>query len=103
MWWMAAAGLGVVGAGFGLHRLALWAEARGWIYYRTHRMPPGATGLALMEVAAMLEPGVEHVVEEQRSRRAGAEAGSSGQPCSGEPDHGDRPLIRLCLTTPGRA
>lgn len=52
-------------AGYGLHRLALWAEGRGWIYYRTKRMPPGAGGMAMMQVAAIFEPAVEHVVEER--------------------------------------
>ena len=84
---MAAAGLGLVAGGYGLHRLALWAEARGWIYYRTRRRPPGAAGLAFMEVAAILQPHVEHVVEEQRTQRAGGETDSSGQPSGEDPDH----------------
>jgi hypothetical protein len=80
MWWMAAAGLGLVAGGYGLHRLALWAEGRGWIYYRTRRMPPGASGMAFMGVASILEPSLEHVIEEHRSQKVAAETDASGHP-----------------------
>jgi hypothetical protein len=63
MWWLLWAGLAAVGL-CGLHGLALWAEARGRVYYRTRRMPPGAVGLAMMEVASIIHPAVEHVVAE---------------------------------------
>jgi len=70
----------VVGMGgvFGLHRLAVWAEGRGWIHYRTKRMPAGAAGRALMELSATVEPEVEHVIEAidaEADRRAQDEAG----------------------------
>jgi hypothetical protein len=57
-----------------LDRLALAAEARGWVYWR--RRPPTASsaGDALMSVQALFEPGKQHVVEEaQRQRIAGDE------------------------------
>ena len=58
---------------YGLHRVAVWMEDRGWIFYRTKRMPRGAGAMAAMEVAAMLEPEVEHVIEEIRSDKLIAE------------------------------
>jgi hypothetical protein len=78
MWWLLWVGLAAVGL-YGLHRLALWAEARGWIYYRTNRMPPGPAGLAMMEAASIVHPSVEHVVEEVRSEQAQAEQDESGK------------------------
>ncbi len=49
-----------------LDRLALWAERRGWIYYR-HRKPSGSTlGSAFLEVQSLLEPNKRHVAEVQR-------------------------------------
>ena len=64
---------------YGLHRLALWAESKGWIYYRTKRMPPGAAGMAMMEVNQIFEPKVEHVLEEMRSENIRAEETESGE------------------------
>ena len=58
---------------YAIHRLALWAEQRGWIYYRAKRMPPGAGAAAFLEVASIVAPEVEHVVEEQQSERLRAE------------------------------
>jgi len=51
-------------AGYGLHRLALWAERRGWIYYKHHKAPPGASAMALMELDRIWKPEIEHVVDE---------------------------------------
>ena len=77
MWWLVWIGLAVVGL-CGLRRVALWAESRGWIYYRTHRMPAGAAGLAMMEIAAIVEPQTVHVVEVLRSEAIRAEEDESG-------------------------
>jgi hypothetical protein len=78
VWWLLWLGLALLGL-YGLHCLALWAESRGWIYYRTKRMPPGAAGLAMLEVTAILHPAVEHVVEAQREAQARAEQDESGE------------------------
>lgn len=66
-------------AGYGLHRLALWAEGRGWIYYKTKRTPAGAGSLAMLEVAQVLEPEVEHVIEAVQSNREQADHEESGE------------------------
>ena len=57
----------VVGC-YALHRLAVWAEARGWIYYRKKQGHSGALGTALLEVQKILEPSKRHVVEERRKK-----------------------------------
>ena len=54
--------IGVVG--LVLHRLALWAERRGWIYYRNGR--GSALGSAMSAVDPIYNPGKSHQVEEQR-------------------------------------
>jgi hypothetical protein len=58
----------VLGAGvlYGVHRLALWAEHRGFIYYRKKRGSSGALSSAALEVHALLEPSRRHVLEEQK-------------------------------------
>ncbi len=78
MWWLLWVGLAMA-APYGLHRLALWAEGRGWIYYRTHRMPVGSAGMAMLEITSLLDPAAEYVVEELRDARARAEQDESGE------------------------
>lgn len=48
---------------FGVHRLLLWAESRGWIFYRHSRPPAGVGALAAAELASLVEPEVRHVIE----------------------------------------
>ncbi len=46
-----------------LHYFALWAERRGWIYYKHRKASPGSVGNALLQVQSIFEPGKEHVLE----------------------------------------
>ena len=85
MWWLLWVALGVA-AFYGLHRLALWAEGRGWIYYRRRRMPPGSAGMVFLEVASILDPGVEHVIEATRDFSARADQDESGESPPGPGD-----------------
>ncbi len=59
---------------FGIHRVAVAAEARGWIYYRNR--PKGPVDLGLL--AVIYAPEIEHVIEERSSeaiRRIDEESG----------------------------
>lgn len=61
-WWIPAA----VAAGFALDRLALWTEARGWIYWR--RRPRGARAVGggmFGELMDAFQPS-RRIVAEQR-------------------------------------
>ena len=49
-----------------LDRLGLWAESRGWIYWR--RRKPEASGAVLNPLVDVFQPGHVHVVEAQRDR-----------------------------------
>lgn len=64
----------VIALVYGLHRLALFAEYRGWIYYRTR--PPRMRTLGLLEELA--DPSVEYRVEEQASEAIRADDEDSG-------------------------
>jgi len=64
---------------YGLHRLALFAEYRGWLYYRTR--PPRMRALGLFEELA--DPSVEYRIAEQSSEAIRADEEESGQ---GTPD-----------------
>jgi hypothetical protein len=58
------AGLAVLG--YGAHRFLLFAEQRGWVYYKHKRAPAGSGALAFMELMRIYRPEVEHVIEEER-------------------------------------
>ena len=55
---------------FGLDRLLLWMERRGWIYYRMARPDPRNIGPAFLEIEALLQPEKRHVLEEKVQQRA---------------------------------
>jgi hypothetical protein len=74
MIWVAAVLLGAA-AIYGLHRLALLAEDRGWIYYKTKRKPGGA-GFSL--IGQIYQPSIEHVVEQEQSDKIKADHDDSG-------------------------
>ena len=65
-----AIGIGVALLLFALDRLALWMEARGWLYYRRsdHR-PSGTLGNAFLEIQSMVDPGKRIVLEERRREK----------------------------------
>jgi hypothetical protein len=48
---------------FFVHRVALWAEAHGWIYYLRRRPQSSALGNAFLEVQALIEPEKKQLVE----------------------------------------
>jgi hypothetical protein len=56
-WLISVALLGV--AVFGLHRLLLRLENRGYIYYR--KKPRGGGGVAFLELDRLVRPSIEHV------------------------------------------
>ena len=58
--------IGVVAAMYVLHRLGLWMEDRGWIYYRKKHGSSGTLSSAFLEVEALLEPTKRHVIEIKR-------------------------------------
>lgn len=67
--WFSVAGWGAAGvvALWLLDRAALWAEDRGWIYWRKRQPDRATSGNAMLEVQALLEPQKVHVVEERRA------------------------------------
>lgn len=63
---------------YALHRLGLWAERRGWVYYRTKHGSSGALANAALEVHSLLDPSARYVVEEKT--RDQVEDDQSGDP-----------------------
>lgn len=61
---------GIVAALWAIDRLALAAEARGWIYWRRRQASLGTRAGAMLEIQALLEPGRRHVIEARQSEEA---------------------------------
>ena len=68
----------VCGALYLLHRLALWAEDRGWIYYQRRKPSRTALGNAFLEVQAIVEPGKRLLLEARQEQAC--EEDESGEP-----------------------
>jgi hypothetical protein len=67
-WYWLAGGLAVCGlaaALYGLDRLGLWLEDRGWLYYR-RKQPSSSPLSALVALHRFIEPGLRHVVATER-------------------------------------
>lgn len=65
-------GLGLAGLAllYGLHRLALWAEDRGWIYYTRKHASPDTLGNAMLNLQRLVQPNAEHVLTIKKEERA---------------------------------
>lgn len=64
--------LWIGGAGLALYlidRAALWAEDRGWIYWRKKRAQTGAISSALISLDAVTNPAAQHVVEAKEAKK----------------------------------
>ena len=70
---------------YGLHRLALWAERRGWIYYLHRQGSSSTVGNAFLELQSMLEPSKKYILEVKREEHVVED--ESGDP----PVPGSRP------------
>ena len=53
---------------YGAHRFLLYAEQRGWVYYKHKRAPAGSGALAFLELMKIYRPEIEHVIEERGMR-----------------------------------
>lgn len=73
------AGLLICAGLYFIHRVAIWAEDRGWIYYRKGHGRSWSAGAAAQELHSLLQPSSRHVLEETKRReleRDGAECSS---------------------------
>lgn len=89
-----ATAAGFVAVLFGLHKLAQWAESRGWIYYQRRHGSWGAVGAAMSEVHAIYRPGERyvkqlkedaHVYEDDDDVGDGSTRSSSARTATGSP------------------
>ena len=67
---------------YGLHRLGLWMEEQGYIYY-LHKKPKGSAAGSFVALQKMIEPRAEYVIQVTRADHKLGEEKPSGQ---GDPD-----------------
>jgi hypothetical protein len=53
----------------GLHRLALWMERKGWLYYKHEKPSSNRLGNAFLEIQSILEPGKKIIIEEREREK----------------------------------
>lgn len=62
-WILGLLGVIAVLAGvYGLHRLCLYLEGRGYMYY-LHKKPEGSAGPVLLDLREIIQPSIRHVIE----------------------------------------
>lgn len=74
MSWMIVIAGGLI-AVYGMHRLAVWAEGRGWIYYR-RKDRPAPLPMGLLE--EIYQPSIEHTIVELSEEAIRADQDESG-------------------------
>ncbi len=67
---------GVLAALYGLDRLGLWLESRGWLYYR-RRKPTSSPASAWVGLHQLIEPGVRYAREVRDEKAAEGEEGAA--------------------------
>jgi hypothetical protein len=77
LFWTLAA-VGGLGGLYALHRLALWMEERGYLYY-LHKKPSSSAASCFVAFQQVIEPKVEHVIHVSRVNHLHGEEGASGQ------------------------
>jgi hypothetical protein len=79
LFWLALAAAAV----WALDRFGLWAEEKGWIYWRKKKGSGAGLGNALLELSTLTtNPSATHLVEARQARKA--EERDSGDPPSEE-------------------
>jgi hypothetical protein len=68
---------------FALHGVLLWAERRGWVYYRYRRPSRSALGNAFLEIQSLVEPEKRQLAEIRR--RTDVEEDEDGEPPENQP------------------
>ena len=69
---------GGLGALYGLHRLGLWMEERGYLYY-WHKKPGSRPASSFVALQRAIEPRAEHVLRVDRVYHQAGEERASGQ------------------------
>lgn len=65
---------------FAIDRLGLFAERRGWVYWRDRNRPAGTSAGVFGEMQSFLSPAYRHVVEEQHRQQTSRQDHSTGAP-----------------------
>jgi hypothetical protein len=53
-----------------LHRLCLWLESNGWLYYLNKKAGTGILGSTLQELNSFLNPSIQHTIQMKQNHVA---------------------------------
>ena len=70
--------ISIVAALYRFHRLGLWLEKRGWLFYK-HRKPTSGAASCFVALQQVLEPPIKHVLHVKEQKRHYNEEGVPGQ------------------------
>ena len=70
--------VGLLPGVYALHRLGLWLEDRGFIYY-WHKKSKGSAAGSFVAFQRMIEPRAEYVIQAARVNHLAGDEGASGQ------------------------
>jgi hypothetical protein len=73
-------GLGVAAAAWVLDRVLVWAEDRGWIYYRKRKPTIISLATALFQAQTIVQPEKQHIVEAKREIKEDEDHDGDGKP-----------------------
>lgn len=79
-------GLGAIALLVLLDRVGLWAERRGWIYWRRSKRRGTAAGNALLDLETFMNPAARHVIE-AREETIVNETNAGDPPIGKKPEH----------------
>ena len=82
LFWIGCALIGATGL-YALHRLALWLEERGHLYY-LHKKPKGGAAGCFVAFQQAIQPEVQHVIHIKEERSLRGDESGAGSP---DPDH----------------
>ncbi|MFZ2029107.1 MAG: hypothetical protein WAU68_02275 [Vitreimonas sp.] len=67
-----------------LDRIGLWAEAKGWVYWRRKKASSTSIGAILSDLNAVTNPSAQHVVEAKQSKKLEERDNSDPPECADE-------------------
>jgi hypothetical protein len=63
---------------YGVHRLCLWLEDRGWLHYK-HKKPSSSAASCFVALQQFLEPPTQHVLQVKEEKRQHGDEEVPGQ------------------------
>jgi hypothetical protein len=92
--------VGGAAAVYGFHRLGLWLEERGWLYYK-HKKPNSSPASCFLALQKALEPQTQYVlqIKDEKRHRAEEDVAREGDPTASGSGNTSAP-DKACRSSP---